>query len=116
MKGIFKMYMIGAVVGLLTTFAPQRMVRAEGKEWFGADRPEALIGKWVLDLKQSSLGSDPYEQFEAWALTFTQVTTTTLAWTSDATIHEKPLTFSWAGPIDGSWKPLIGTGGSDAYL
>jgi hypothetical protein len=70
----------------------------------------------VLDLKQSSLGSDPYEQFDAWTLTFTQVTNTTLAWTSDATIHGKPLTFSWAGPIDGSWKPLIGMEGSDAYL
>jgi hypothetical protein len=115
MKAIFKICVIGAVVGLLTTFALQSTVLAGGKEQLGADHPEILIGKWVLDLKQSSLGSDPYEQFDAWTLTFTQVTTTTLAWTSDATIHGKTLTFSWAGPIDGSLKPLIGTEGSDAY-
>lgn len=107
--------MIGAVVGLLTIVVLQRTALAGGKEQLEADHPEILVGKWVLDLKQSSLGSDPYEQFDAWVLTFTQVTTTTLAWTSDATIHGKPLTFSWAGPIDGSWKPLIGAAGSDAY-
>jgi len=106
---------IGAVVGLLTIVVLQRTALAGGKEQLEADHPEILVGKWVLDLKQSSLGSDPYEQFDAWVLTFTQVTTTTLAWTSDATIHGKPLTFSWAGPIDGSWKPLIGAAGSDAY-
>ena len=49
-------------------------------------------------------------------MTFTQVTTRTLAWASDANIHAKTLTFSWVGPIDGSSKPLIGTEGSDAYL
>src|SRR5580700_6890314 len=115
MKSIFKVCVIGAVVGLLTMVAFQKPAFAAGKERLGADHPETLKGKWVLDLKQSSLGSDPYEQFDAWTLTFTQVTSTTLAWTSDATIHGKPLTFSWAGPIDGSWKPLIGTEGSDAY-
>jgi hypothetical protein len=115
MKNIFKICLIGTMVGLLTTFALQRTVLAGSKEQLGADRPELLVGKWTLDLKQSSLGSDPYEQFDAWTLTFTQVTTTTLAWTADVTIHGKPLTFSWAGPIDGSWKPLIGTEGSDAY-
>jgi hypothetical protein len=88
---------------------------AGGKQGLSADHPENLVGKWVLDLKQSSLGSDPYEQFDAWTLTFTQVTTTTLAWTSNATIHGKTITFSWAGPIDGSPKPLIGAEGSDAY-
>lgn len=115
MKGIFKICVIGAMVGLLIMVAFQRMALAAGKKQLGADHPETLKGKWVLDLKQSSLGSDPYEQFDAWSLTFTQVTTTTLSWTSDATIQGKPLTFSWAGPIDGSWKPLIGTEGSDAY-
>jgi hypothetical protein len=115
MKSIFRIFVIGAVVGLLTIVVLQRTALAGGKEQLEADHPEILVGKWVLDLKQSSLGSDPYEQFDAWVLTFTQVTTTTLAWTSDATIHGKPLTFSWAGPIDGSWKPLIGAAGSDAY-
>jgi hypothetical protein len=115
MKDNFKICVIVAVVGLLTTFTVQKAALAGGKEQLGADHPKILIGKWVLDTSQSSLGSDPYEQFDAWTLTFTQVTTATLAWTSDATIHGKPLTFSWVGPIDGSWKPLIGTEGSDAY-
>ena len=115
MKAIFKICVMGTVVGLLTTLALQKAVLAEGRERFSTDHPEILIGKWVLDLKQSSLGSDPYEQFDAWTLTFTQVNAKALAWTSDATIHGKPLTFSWAGPIDGSWKPLIGAAGSDAY-
>jgi hypothetical protein len=115
MKGVFKICVIWVVIGLLTTAALQGIVLAEGKKQLGADHPEILIGKWVLDLKQSSLGSDPYEQFDAWTLAFTQVTATTLTWTSEATIHGKPLTFSWVGPIDGSWKPLIGTEGSDAY-
>jgi hypothetical protein len=103
------------MVGILIIFALQKTVLAGSKEQLGSDHPDILMGKWVLDLKQSSLGSDPYEQFDAWTLTFTQVTATTLAWTSDATIHGEPLTFSWAGPIDGSPKPLIGTEGSDAY-
>ena len=115
MKGTFKTCVIGAVAGLLTMFALQKIVLAEAKAQSGADHPEILIGKWVLDLKQSSLGSDPHEQFDSWTLTFTEATTTTLAWTSDATIHGKSLTFSWTGPIDGSWKPLNGTDGSDAY-
>jgi hypothetical protein len=115
MKAIFKICVMGTVVGLLTTLALQKAVLAEGRERFSTDHPEILIGKWVLDLKQSSLGSDPYEQFDAWTLTFTQVNAKALAWTSDATIHGKPLTFSWAGPIDGSSIPLIGAEGSDAY-
>ena len=88
---------------------------AAGKPELGADHPEILVGKWVLDLNQSTLGSDPYEQFDAWTLTFIRATTTTLAWTSNATIHGKTITFSWRGPVDGSPKPLIGTEGSDAY-
>jgi hypothetical protein len=115
MRGSFKVCTIMIVLGVLITFATQETALAESKEQLGAGHPEILVGKWVLDLKQSSLGSDPYEQFDAWTLTFTQVTTTTLAWTSDAMIHGKTLTFSWTGPIDGSWKPLIGTEGSDAY-
>lgn len=114
-KRAFKICMIAAVFGLLTIFALQKAVLAEGKDKLSADHPEILIGKWVLDLNQSSLGSDPYEQFNAWTLTFTRATATTLAWTSDATIHGKTLTFSWTGPIDGSPKPLIGTEGADAY-
>jgi len=114
MKGTFKICVIGTVLTVLTMFSSQRTVLAGSKE-LGADHPEILIGKWVLDLKQSSLGSDPYEQFDAWTLTFTQVTTKTLAWTSDATIHGKTLTFSWLGPIDGSPKPLTGIEGSDSY-
>jgi hypothetical protein len=39
----------------------------------------------------------------------------TLAWTSDATIHGKTITFSWTVPIDGFPEPLIGTEGSGAY-
>jgi hypothetical protein len=105
MRGIFKIFVMGAVVGLLTMLALPRTALAGDKEQLGADHPETFRGKWVLDLKQSSLGSDPYEQFDAWTLTFTQVTNTTLAWTADASIQGKPLTFSWAGPIDGSWKP-----------
>lgn len=115
MKGRFKICAIGAVACLLTTVALQKTALAGGKEQLGADHPDLLVGTWVLDLSQSSLGSDPYEQFDAWTLTFTQVTTTTLAWNSDATIHGRQHSFSWVGPIDGSWKPLIGTEGSDAY-
>ena len=115
MKGYFRVCAIGIAVGLLTEFAVQRTVLAGNMQGLSADHPEILVGTWVLDLKRSSLGSDPYEQFDAWTLTFTRVTTTTLAWTSDATIHGKTITFSWTGPIDGSPKPLIGTEGSDAY-
>jgi hypothetical protein len=113
--GFRRLCAIGVVAGLLTAFALQRTVLAGSKEEQSADHPEILVGNWVLDLKQSSLGSDPYEQFDAWTLTFTQATTTTLAWTSNATIHGKTITFSWTGPIDGSPKALIGTEGSDAY-
>jgi len=115
MKGPFRLCATGVVAGLLTMSFLQRTVFAGNKQELSADHPELLAGKWVLDLKQSSLGSDPYEQFDAWTLTFTRATTTTLAWTSNATIHGKAITFSWAGPIDGSPKPLIGTEGSDAY-
>jgi len=115
MKGSFRLCAIGVVAGLLTTSFLQRAVLAGNKQEFSAGHPEILVGKWALDLKQSSLGSDPYEQFDAWTLTFTRVTTTTLAWTSNATIHGKTITFSWTGPIDGSPRPLIGTEGSDAY-
>jgi hypothetical protein len=111
----FKIFVIGAVVGLLTMSALQGTALAGCKEQLGAEHPEILVGKWVLDLKRSSLGSDPYEQFDAWTLTFTQVTPATLAWTSDATIRGKTVTFSWVGPIDGSSQPLVGTEGSDAY-
>ena len=107
---------IGAVICLITIFSVQRTAWAAGAEQLNVHHPEGLVGKWVLDLKKSSLGSDPYEQFDAWTLTFTQATGTTLAWTSDAVIHGKTITFSWAGPIDGSMKSLIGTEGSDAYL
>jgi hypothetical protein len=115
MKGSFIRCVIGVVAGLLTTSALQRTVLGGNKQKLSADHAEILVGKWVLDLKQSSLGSDPYEQFDAWILTFTQATSTTLAWTSDATIHGKTITFSWIGPIDGSPKPLIGAEGTDAY-
>jgi hypothetical protein len=115
MKGSFRLCVIGIVVGLLTVSALQKTVTAGAKQGLSADHPDSLVGKWVLDLKQSSLGSDPYEQFDAWTLTFTQATSTSLAWTSDATIHGKTVTFSWTGPIDGSPRPLIGTEGSDAY-
>ena len=115
MKGYFRVCAVGIAASLLTAFAVQRTVLAGNSQGLSADHPEILVGKWVLDLKRSSLGSDPYEQFNAWTLTFTRVTTTTLAWTSDATIHGKTITFSWTGPIDGSPKPLIGTEGSDAY-
>ena len=115
MKRSFRLCTIAVVAGLLATPALQRTVLAGSKQKLSADHPEILVGKWVLDLKQSSLGSDPYEQFDAWTLTFTQVTTTSLAWTSNAIIHGKTITFSWTGPIDGSPKPLIGAEGSDAY-
>jgi len=115
MRGSIRLCAIGVVAGLLTTSALQRTVSAGSKQQLSADHPEILVGKWVLDLKESSLGSDPYEQFDAWSLTFTRATTTALAWTSDATIHGKAITFSWTGPIDGSPKPLVGTEGSDAY-
>jgi hypothetical protein len=115
MKGSFRLCVIGIVVGLLTASALQKTVTAGAKQGLSADHADSLVGKWVLDPKKSSLGSDPYEQFDAWKLTFTQATSTTLAWTSDATIHGKTITFSWTGPIDGSPKPLIGTEGSDAY-
>ena len=115
MKGSFRLCAIGVVAGLLTTPAFRRTVLAGSEQELSADYPQSFVGEWVLDLKQSSLGSDPYEQFDAWTLTFTRVTTTTLAWTSNATTHGKTITFSWTGPIDGSPKPLIGTEGSDAY-
>ena len=115
MNRFLRLGTLGVVAGLLTTFALQWTALAGSKHGLSADHPEILVGKWVLDLKRSSLGSDPYEQFDAWTLTFTRVTTATLAWTSDATIHGKTITFSWTGPIDGSPKPLIGTEGSDAY-
>jgi len=115
MKGSFRLCATGVVAGLLTTFALQGSALADSKQQLSAAHPEILVGKWILDLKQSSLGSDPYEQFDAWTLTFTRATSTTLAWTSDATIHGKTITFSWTGPIDGSRKPLIGTEGSDAF-
>ena len=115
MKGSFRPCAIGLLVGLLTTCFLQGTVLAGNKQKLSAHHPELLLGKWVLDLKQSSLGSDPYEQFDAWTLTFTRVTTTNLAWTSNAVIHGKAITFSWAGPIDDSPRPLIGTEGSDAY-
>jgi hypothetical protein len=115
MRGSFRLCAIGVLAGLLTTPALQKTVLAASKHGLSAGRPDILVGRWVLDLKQSSLGSDPYEQFDAWTLTFTQATTTDLAWTSNATIHGKTITFSWTGPIDGSPKPLIGTEGSDAY-
>jgi hypothetical protein len=115
MRNSFRLCAVGVVAGLLTMPALQRTVLAGSKRGLSADHPEALVGKWILDLKQSSLGSDPYEQFDAWNLTFTQATARTLAWTSDATIHGKTITFSWAGAIGGSPQPLIGTEGSDAY-
>jgi hypothetical protein len=115
MKASFRLCVIGVMAGLLTTSALDRTILASNKPQLSADHPEILVGKWVLDLKQSSLGSDPYEQFDAWTLTFTRATTTTLAWTSNAVIHGKTIAFSWMGPIDGSPKPLIGTEGSDAY-
>jgi hypothetical protein len=115
MRRSFRLCAIGVVVGVLTTPAHQATVLAGSKHGLSADRPEILVGKWVLDLKQSTLGSDPYEQFDAWSLTFTRATATTLAWTSDATIHGKTIAFSWAGPIDGSPQPLVGTEGSDSY-
>lgn len=115
MKAIFRRQWAAAVACVLIVFAFQHPVLASGRGQLGADHPDVLRGKWVLDLKQSSLGSDPYEQFDAWTLTFTTATTSTLAWTSEATIHGKMLTFSWEGPIDGSPRPLIGTEGSDAY-
>jgi hypothetical protein len=115
MRGSFRIYVVGVLAGLLTTSVLQSTILASNKQQLSADHPEILVGKWVLDLEQSSLGSDPYEQFDAWTLTFTQATATTLAWTSDATIHGKTMTFSWTGPIDGSPKPLIGAEGSDAF-
>jgi hypothetical protein len=115
MRGSFRVCAIGIVAGLLTASALQTAVLAGSKDGLSVDHPEILVGKWVLDLKQSSLGSDPYEQFDAWSLTFIRATATNLAWTSDATIHGKAITFSWAGPIDGSPQPLIGTEGSDSY-
>ena len=114
MKRSFSLCTIGVVAGLSLMFFLQGTALA-GKQNLSAKHPDILVGKWELDLKQSSLGSDPYEQFDAWTMTFTRVTTTTLAWTSNAIIHGKEITFSWAGPIDGSPKPLIGTEGSDAY-
>jgi hypothetical protein len=115
MRGSFRVCVIGVVAGLLTASALQTAVLAGSKDGLSANHPDILVGRWVLDLKQSTLGSDPYEQFDAWSLTFTRATATTLAWTSDATIHGKAITFSWAGPIDGSAQPLIGTEGSDSY-
>ena len=115
MKRCFELCAISVVTALLTASAFQRTVLAGGKQGLSADHPEILVGKWVLDLEQSSLGSDPYEQFDSWTLTFTQVTTKTLAWTSNAIIQGKTITFSWTGPIDGSPRPLIGTEGSDTY-
>lgn len=115
MKRYLGLCAIGAVAGLLTTLAPLRTAAGATEPELSAAHPAILVGTWVLDLKQSSLGSDPYEQFDAWTLIFTQATPTMLAWTSNATIHGKPITFSWAGPIDGSPRPLIGTPGSDAY-
>jgi hypothetical protein len=115
LKRGFRLCAIGVVTGLLATSALDSTVLAGNIHQLSADHPEILVGEWVLDVKQSSLGSDPYEQFDAWTLTFTRATTTTLAWTSNATIHGKTITFSWTGPIDGSPKPLIGTEGFDAY-
>jgi hypothetical protein len=115
MRGSLRLCSVGVVAGLLATAVSYGPVWAGSKHGLSPDHPELLLGRWVLDLKQSSLGSDPYEQFDAWTLTFTGATTSTLAWTSDATIHGKAITFSWAGPIDGSPRPLIGTEGSDAY-
>jgi hypothetical protein len=115
MKGPFRIFAVGVVAGLLTASAHQMTVSAGSKRSLSGNHPDILVGKWVLDLKKSTLGSDPYEQFDAWSLTFTRATATTLAWTSDATIHGKTITFSWAGAIDGSPQPLIGTEGSDAY-
>jgi hypothetical protein len=115
MKNSLRLCAIGVVAALLTIFALQSTLLAGGKQELSAHHPGILVGTWVLDLKQSSLGSDPYEQFDAWTLTFTRATATTLAWTSNATIHGKEITFSWTGPVDGSPKPLIGTEGSDAY-
>ena len=115
MKRLVRLSAIGVVAGLFAMFVLQWTVLAGNKQMLNADHPDILVGKWVLDLKQSSLGPDPYEQFDAWTLTFTRVTATTLAWTSNAIIHGKTLTFSWTGPIDGSPRPLIGTEGSDAY-
>ena len=116
MKCLVRLCAIGVVTGLFAMFILQWTVLAGNKQKLSADHPEILVGKWVLDLEQSSLGSDPYEQFDAWTLTFTQATTKTLAWTSNAIIQDKTITFSWTGPIDGSPNPLIGTEGSDAYL
>jgi hypothetical protein len=115
MKAYLRLRTLGIVAGLLTACAIQGTVLAGSKQELRADHPEILVSTWVLDLEQCSLGSDPYEQFDAWTLTFTRATTTTLAWTSDAAIQGTTITFSWTGPIDGSPKPLIGTEGSDAY-
>jgi hypothetical protein len=115
MTNSFRITVPGIVGAVLTAFSLQGAALAGGTHTLSANHPESLTGKWVLDLQQSSLGSDPYEQFAAWTLTFTQVTSTTLAWTSNATIHGKTITFSWTGPIDGSSRPLIGAEGSDAY-
>lgn len=115
MKRSFRLCVMGVVAGLLATCVLQKTSLADRNQKLSADHPEILVGTWVLDLKQSSLGSDPFEQFDAWTLSFTQATTTSLAWTSRAVIHGKTITFSWMGPIDGSPKPLIGAEGSDAY-
>ena len=115
MKASSRRLAIGAAFVLSILFALPSRILAGSREQFGAQHPEILTGKWTLSLEESSLGSDPYEQFDDWTLTFTQVTKTALAWSSNATIHGNALAFSWAGPIDGSQKPLIGLAGSDAY-
>lgn len=115
MKCSFTICAIGLAAGSLTASVFQKPVLAGGEHGISANHPGLLVGKWILDLKQSSLGSDPYEQFDAWTLTFIQATPTTLAWSSNAIIHGRPIAFSWTGPIDGSARPLIGAEGSDAY-
>jgi hypothetical protein len=115
MRRFVSLCVVGFIVGLSATTAFQKTVSAGSKHGLSADHPDTLLGTWVLDLRRSSLGSDPYEQFDAWSLTFTRATAMTVAWTSNATIHGKRVTFSWTGAIDGSAKPLIGAEGSDAY-
>jgi NAD(P)-dependent dehydrogenase (short-subunit alcohol dehydrogenase family) len=55
----FRLCALGVVVGVLTTPADQTTVLAGSRHGLSADHPEILVGRWVLDLKQSTLESDP---------------------------------------------------------
>lgn len=68
------------------------------------------VGAWKLDLKQSTLGSEPPPK--SLTLTILKDAPETSAWRVDIVDSEdKPISYSWSGAVDGTLQPLKGADG-----